>query len=423
MWVSDLDLINFRGFERLNLTFEEDVTVIAGHNGVGKSSILYAISRLLANILPMTTYCNETRSHLDYSDIKIGKPYFDSSINYVLENDSVLSLHYLKYGLDFLLNRSKTKKEYFINYLNERSQLISESIDENQIVCEENDIGVYYNIHRSYPIIPKSVSVTGFSQQQAAYTKALSGERIALKNSIELLSYLEKTKSKTHIYKSIKQAIYSFLPEFSNIQIILDPRPMLTMEKDGDRVDINQMSDGEKGVLSMVIDLARRLAIANPKCKNSLKMGKAVVLIDEIELHLHPNWQRSILHKLQSTFENCQFILTTHSPQVLGEVEARCIRCLYRDEESGLIRETTPIQSLGLDSSEVLEELMDGRRRNDKIEIEFRKIDKLITSAEYDDAQKEIDKLVAKYGSIVELVELQTELDLSDDRDDVSEED
>lgn len=67
-------------------------------------------------------------------------------------------------------------------------------------------------------------------------------------------------------------------------------------------------------------DLSRRLALANPQLENPCE-GEGVVLIDEIDLHLHPSWQRQIVPALKRTFPHVQFIITTNSPQVLGEID------------------------------------------------------------------------------------------------------
>lgn len=77
-------------------------------------------------------------------------------------------------------------------------------------------------------------------------------------------------------------------------------------------------------MLALTGDLVRRLAIANPALSNPLK-GAAIVLIDEIDLHLHPQWQRAVIPRLEKTFPHCQFIVSTHSPQVISEVGHRIV--------------------------------------------------------------------------------------------------
>lgn len=85
-------------------------------------------------------------------------------------------------------------------------------------------------------------------------------------------------------------------------------------------ISVDLLSDGEKCTLALIGDLARRIALANPNRDNPLD-GEGIVLIDEIELHMHPSWQRRVLGVLKRVFPNIQFIVTTHSPQILGEVD------------------------------------------------------------------------------------------------------
>ncbi|WP_222071513.1 AAA family ATPase, partial [Azospirillum formosense] len=87
-----------------------------------------------------------------------------------------------------------------------------------------------------------------------------------------------------------------------------------------------------------------------------------MVLIDEIDLHLHPQWQRRVVGNLEETFPNCQFIATTHSPQVIGEVAHDKIQMI----KDGKIY--SPSRSFGIDSSRVLEEVMDTKSRNAGVE-------------------------------------------------------
>jgi predicted ATP-binding protein involved in virulence len=92
------------------------------------------------------------------------------------------------------------------------------------------------------------------------------------------------------------------------------------MDENDKNLNVNQLSQGEKSLMALVGDIARRLAMMNPKLDNPL-LGKGIILIDEIDMHLHPQWQRSIIQRLQTTFPNCQFILTTHSPLVISDTQ------------------------------------------------------------------------------------------------------
>ncbi|WP_309143275.1 AAA family ATPase [Nostoc sp. CHAB 5836] len=128
----------------------------------------------------------------------------------------------------------------------------------------------------------------------------------------------------------------SLIPSFSKLRVRRSPLRM-TVIKQGEELIVNQLSDGEKCLLAMVGDLARRLAIANPSLPDPLQ-GSGVVLIDEIELHLHPKWQREIIPALTRTFPNCQFIVTTHSPQVISQVKPEGIYILEKTDEGVVAR-------------------------------------------------------------------------------------
>ncbi|MFZ2450591.1 MAG: retron Ec78 anti-phage system effector ATPase PtuA [Methylovulum miyakonense] len=127
---------------------------------------------------------------------------------------------------------------------------------------------------------------------------------------------------------SVTKAIYGFMPGFSNLRIQRSSSPpKMLIDKKGLTLDILQLSQGEKSLFALVADIARRLVLLNPSLSDPLQ-GNGIVLIDEIDLHLHPGWQQSVIPYLLNTFPNIQFIVTTHSPQVLSTVSAECIRIL-----------------------------------------------------------------------------------------------
>ena len=154
---------------------------------------------------------------------------------------------------------------------------------------------------------------------------------------------------------------------FTDLQVKRS-RMEMTLKKQGQELVVNQLSDGEKNLLAMVGDLARRLAIANPDpTKNALE-GEGIILIDEIEVHLHPKWQRDIIPRLTSTFPNCQFIVTTHSPQVLSNVK----------KENVFIVEDFQVYpadayTFGRDSNSILSELMGVPERPVQIKNQLKK--------------------------------------------------
>jgi len=178
----------------------------------------------------------------------------------------------------------------------------------------------------------------------------------------------------------------------------------LLIDKAGITLDLRQLSDGERGILALVLDLARRLSQANPHLADPLQAA-AVVLIDELDLHLHPQWQRTIVTKLTTTFLNCQFIATTHSPLIIGEVQPKNIILITEDGE--IIH---PYQSLGMDTDWILKYLMGATTRKRETEDVLKQIANLIETEDYDKATDAIDTLREKVGLFPELVRLQTRI-------------
>ena len=117
---------------------------------------------------------------------------------------------------------------------------------------------------------------------------------------------------------AVRNALEQVSGDYSRFRVSRNPRDFL-MDKNGQQFSINQLSDGEKCYLTLVGDIARMLAMTNRGADNPLD-GKGCILIDEVDLHLHPVWQSEILGRLTQIFKGCQFIITTHSPFVVTNV-------------------------------------------------------------------------------------------------------
>ena len=119
---------------------------------------------------------------------------------------------------------------------------------------------------------------------------------------------------------------------------------------------LEAMSDGARSVISMAADIAYRMARLNPDMGEDVTLKTSgVVLIDEVDMHLHPSWQQTVVNDLVKAFPKVQFIVTTHSPQVLTSVPAECIRILHWDNDLVDIEE--PTFSLGAESSQLLRDI------------------------------------------------------------------
>ena len=190
-------------------------------------------------------------------------------------------------------------------------------------------------------------------------------------------------------------------------------RPYLSIRKEGEEFELHQLSDGERGILAIVLDLTRRIALVYQDFDDPLAEAEAFVVIDEIDLHLHPGWQRDILPRLKATFPKCQFILTTHSPQVIGEVQADNLIYLQRDGEN--IEREMVGESFGRDVNHVISQIMDTPIRNSKTQEDLKQISALIQDAEFEQAQEIIDRLRQSIGDEPELDRAEVRMDILED--------
>jgi predicted ATP-binding protein involved in virulence len=181
----------------------------------------------------------------------------------------------------------------------------------------------------------------------------------------------------------------------------------MIVTKNDKELRIEQLSDGEKCLLAMVGDLARRLAIANPSLDNPLE-GEGVVLIDEVDLHLHPQWQRMILPRMIKTFPNCQFIVTTHSPQILGELErGKGMIIPLQDGDNGIEISPGDFNVFGQTSDVILADVMETPKRNNDISVMLDEIFQAIDANNLDDARKRKKELEKKAEGLPEIATIE----------------
>lgn len=275
-------------------------------------------------------------------------------------------------------------------------------------------VAVYFSTRRSLVSDEQPRSGRASGGQAAAYADALSERPLRLAEFASWMRAQEELSSELpraslHL-DALQEAASRFLPDCSGLRAEVDDRPRLLIDKQGTTLDVRQLSDGERSMLALVLDLARRLSQANPELEDPIRDGKGVVLIDELDLHLHPTWQRKVVGQLLGTFPACQFIATTHSPQIIGEVPHEKIRIIREGEVF------TPEYSFGIDSSRVLEELMETAPRNTNVEEQIGTIARLIADGMREEANAAIDALSLEIGEDdPEITRARTLLDFMED--------
>jgi predicted ATP-binding protein involved in virulence len=376
-----IKLVNFKGFNNLDIDFsiKNNTTVLVGNNGSGKSSVLDAIQKSLTHICSRLTTRSYNGDQIDEIEINNNANFATVIPTFSLNGQ----LFTMELSQSRPLIEPKIRSKY--NEINELGRLFGKAntIDNNLpfplLACytveRANDVTTK-DIENSEEILDNHIW-----DKSKGYSKSLSGKAdfklffrwfkelveadnadnsevkmliskikykeeelnspllkalIADSNSSEsskalINSYykeIKKLKFKLNNYSNltdhtlefVSKAIYEFLPGFSNLKVQRKPLD-LTISKNQKKLSVLQLSQGEKSILALVADIARRLTLLNPASDNPLN-GTGIIVIDEIDLHLHPAWQQKIITRLESTFKNLQFIVTTHSPQVCHTIES-----------------------------------------------------------------------------------------------------
>lgn len=396
MKIKRLEINCFRGIKNLTIDFvTTEPTVFIGINGVGKSSILDCIAILLSWLLArikyeprviISTRYNETEpskgKYFSKNDIKNGYEETDCTIIFSIDGKDIS-----------LIGKNNNRDQDF-------SLNIPSIVDDIRTKLKDNSqldipLIVYYPVNRSVLNVPLRIDKNYASQQVDAYKQALDGIQINFDSFFKWFRVIEETENeerrddiayRDRQLQAVREAIYSILGnDFDDIRVRRKPYLRMTIKKQDQELDIQQLSDGEKSLLALVGDLARRLAIANPSLGDPLT-ASSVVLIDEIEQHLHPAWQREVIPKLTKTFPNCQFIITTHSPQVVSQIKPNSVYILEKIDDNVVLK--NPSSSFGRDSNRILEDLMKVPERPQEIKEKLMELFRLIDSGNLEEARK-----------------------------------
>lgn len=395
MKVKRLKMNSFRGIRDLTLEFDADEpTVFIGINGVGKSSILDCLAILLSWLTKRIQNPNSSGRSFNEDDIKKGCK--------ETHNEITISINDWPEVVWSLTKVSKGRSKDTSSNLGELKRVVDHihsQLDANSYAALP--LAVYYPTNRAVLDIPLKIRTKHSFEPITAYDEVLTGGQIDFRRFFEWFRDREDLENELRLnsfneyrdrqLEAVRDAIANLLDGFSNLRIRRSPLRM-TVEKQGDELIVNQLSDGEKCLLALAGDLARRLAIANPSLDNPLH-GYGVVLIDEIELHLHPKWQRAIIPNLAKTFPNCQFIITTHSPQVISDI--KWVHLLISTSEGIVIKR---VPSYGKDSNRILETLMGTPERPQEIKEDLRDLFRLIDKGELGKARQFRQNLADQMG-------------------------
>lgn len=375
--IKNLRLFNVRGLKDVEFNFCAGVNLLVGDTGVGKTTTLDAIRILLSEI----RQGGSTSQHLGFrkKDIRFNAKSLLANLRGEHNKQEFVYHKLYRKNVQPNTNRAINTSEdqplvlFFgidrsiINKKPIRGSLISENLDSGQFFLE--------------PFLDWCFS----GQESTKGGKQVAERKLSVVNT------------------AVRQVLAG-----CSLQVVKKGTRSLLVRKGSITLELDQLSNGERGILAIVLGLIQSLAQSNPNLDNPA-WGKAIVLIDELELHLHPILQRNIIGNLSSIFPNCQFIATTNSAQMISEVEPEGVTFLVRQGDQIVTKPA--IQSYGLDTNWILESLMNASSRPKLTQQLIDQIEDLLEEGQLEQAQKSVEKLREMlHGDDCEVVRLEASI-------------
>ncbi|MCZ3375802.1 AAA family ATPase [Rhizobium sp. AG207R] len=372
MIITNLRIEGYRGINDLRLEFDDKITVIVGRNGLGKSSILDATALLLDTIqrgwpsADLSSHWQQPR--LQKKDKKLGS------------NDALVEL-----GFSFEttnnshqpapIGLSTRYSETINNNISSTLSSLMNFIQKGGLINEPRPLMVYYKQDRGFD----SSNGVPSSNLQGVVQTSLQGDLRAI-SQLQMWWDKRDAEEARHVrdqdpnYRDPQlEAVRNLIKEIDGFigiaySSVKEPEGLYFEKTPNTFIHVNMLSSGERSFIILLADLARRLQIVNPDAPLGEIPG--IILIDEIELNLHPAWQSKIIATLRRVFRRCQFVITTHSPQVISSVESEHVRVLSISED-GHLAVDIPLRTKGQTSNYLLEGVFGSNER-------FPEIDELI---------------------------------------------
>lgn len=347
MNIEDIEIHNYKGFADCEVTFHPKLNVFIGNNSSGKTTFLTAVMKALYGITRNFVNNNSYSENLELNDTDINYNADNSYIKINVKNfpgydKDLVSIVTKGSTVELIdkINESVSQTNQFIGWFNKE---ISHGLSTIPIIkfypanrgsteyIEYFDSPVYRDSHLETwaNIYQNNVSYNRFFHwffehetnelrfqrdlnDFNAQSPELKGVRIALRKAFEIIGYGEVT-IKT---KQIKR----------NNNNKLSPTLVIENLNTGKSDIIEYKSYGEKALIVLIADIAYNLSIAKDFLNDDYFLNSpGVVIIDEMENHLHPSWQREIVPILTTIFTGIQFFIATHSPQIIGSVNSESL--------------------------------------------------------------------------------------------------
>lgn len=409
MWLESLRVENFRGFEKLAVPFDERFTLLLGSNGAGKTATLEAIAVALGAFFARIDL-GPVR-HIDTDDARrvvyVINDIPDLQQQWPVKVAATLAgLRDLPQGQPHLLpqfaesvswervredrdGRTGRANETEIRDLGERLQ---RAVQSGQPV--DLPLVAYYGTNRVWLEKRVTEASRGIGSRMDGYRDCLdiASKWRHLAEWMHRKTYEElQRRSADPAYRHPQLAAV-----VAAVEECIDGVTRFWFDTSRDEIRIargssiesfDMLSDGYRNMIAMVADIAERAAVLNPHHgAGAAKLSSGIVLIDELELHLHPSWQRTVVASLRRVFPRLQFIATTHSPQVVASVQRNQVR-LFAD--NALV--PTEHYVSGRDTNEILEDVFGVTARPVEMQQRIDGLFRLLDAEDYDGARRELE--------------------------------
>lgn len=396
MKIESIRLRNFRGFTDIKVDLHPHMTVLVGENGAGKSSLIDALAYAIA----------ATAEHT------IGEYKWP-----VVED--IRTMAFEVSGVVDLQPQSPMTMDWRINWDGESFTLIASTggghwtrQDGDWIRVREHSRNLRDRLQggnaAALPIVLRIPSIRAWSQEiqptaewKGNRQKAYGDWYNPAANQQQTLAWLRKHTymelqegaGATTQLAAVKKAIQKLVPGLVDVEYRVRYDALLLTMSDGDVVTFHQLSDGERNMVATAADIAYRAAVLNPQLgAEAAQETEGIVLIDEVDLHLHPRWQRGVLKAYRRAFPKIQFVVTTHSPQVLASAKREWVRLLQGE------RAITPGHVEGRDSNSILEDIFGVNERPPEVRSRIEGLFKLIDEEDYEEARLVLAELLDQMG-------------------------
>lgn len=367
--LDNLVLTNFRCFASCEIALHPRLTVLVAENGNGKTTLLDAAS------LALSAYVNaiqptERLKKIEKTDVRLAPtgnggmvPCMPTSFS----ADGVVADQPIKWGSTVKTYGSKVRPS---TRELKPMQLAAQALRNDNAVLP---LVALYGTERLWDkhrlTEGRRTSVTAVSERLGGYAECLTSSSSFKGVSAWYEHRVKETASP--IYKEslgTNIALLTAVREAS--RIVLKPTGWSNLDWDyalgglvadhnqNGRLPLSSLSDGVRNMLALVADVARRCASLNPHLgEEAARKTPGVLLIDEVDMHLHPRWQQLVIELLCNAFPALQIIATTHSPHVLSTVEKNSIRVL-RIVDGQAVIDTPLLQTKGVESADILAAVM-----------------------------------------------------------------